>query len=138
LVPRKQVRHFLSELRRWAMRRPDILGVALVGSYARNEATSTSDVDLVIVAKQPVRYLQDTRWTQNFGTVNRQRSEKYGKVTGVRVWYSSGLEVECGFTAETWCSLPIDEGTRRVVSDGIQILTERASILSRLIHTLSL
>src|SRR5215472_17434130 len=58
---KKQVRQFLSEFRRWAVSRPDILTVALVGSYARNDATGTSDVDLAIVAEQPLIYLQDTR-----------------------------------------------------------------------------
>jgi uncharacterized protein len=134
LIPKKtQVSHFLSAFRRWAVGRPDILGVALVGSCARNQATSTSDVDLVIVAERPVVYLQDTQWPQYFGAVNRRQSEDYGKLTSVRVWYSDGLEVEFGFTDETWCALPVDGGTKRVIADGIQIITERASILSRLI-----
>jgi hypothetical protein len=78
-------------------------------------------------------YVQDTRWAQHFGTVNREQSENYGKMISVHVWYSEGLEVEYGLTDETWCAVPIDEGTRRVISDGIQILTERTPILSRLI-----
>ena len=134
MVPKeKQVRAFLIKFRRWAASRPDILGVALVGSYARNHATDTSDVDLAIVAKQPEVYLRDTQWARYFGTVNRQQSENYGKVTSVRVWYSGGFEVEYGFTDETWCALPVDGGTKQVISHGMQILTERASTLSRLI-----
>ena len=41
-------------------------------------------------------------------------------------------EVEYGFTDETWCALPLDGGTKRVISDGMQILTERGSILTQL------
>ena len=134
MVPKKkQVRDFLIKFRRWAASRPDILGVALVGSYARNQATDTSDVDLAIVAKQPEIYLRDTQWARHFGTVNCQQSENYGKVTSVRVWYPGEFEVEYGFTDETWCALPVDEGTKQVISHGMQILTERASTLSRLI-----
>ena len=45
---------FLSEFTQWASAQTDILAVALVGSYARDEATETSDVDLVITADIPL------------------------------------------------------------------------------------
>ena len=133
LIPRmKKVRQFLSEFRRWAAGRCDILGVVLVGSYARNEATDASDVDLVIVARQPKQYLEDTRWAQFFGRVRRQQFENYGKLACVRIWYLGGPEVEYGFTDETWCAWPVDEGTREVISHGMRVLAERESILSGL------
>ncbi|HWF13655.1 MAG TPA: nucleotidyltransferase domain-containing protein [Candidatus Acidoferrales bacterium] len=128
----KQVHQFLSEFSRWAASQPDILAVALLGSYSRNEATGNSDVDLVIVASEPKIYVQDTRWAQYFGTISRQQLENYGKVISLRVWYSGGHEVEYGFTDETWCALPLDEGTKKVISDGMQILSERGPILTRL------
>jgi hypothetical protein len=40
--------------------------------------------------------------------------------------------VEYGFTDETWSALPLHEGTKKVISDGMQVLFERGSILSRL------
>lgn len=128
----RQVDHFLTEFSRWAASQTDILAVALVGSYARNEATDTSDIDLVIIASKPETYLRDTRWAQYFGTINRQQFENYGKVTSLRVWYSGGQEVEYGFSDETWSAVPLDEGTKKVISNGMQILSERGSILSRL------
>jgi predicted nucleotidyltransferase len=128
----QQVHQFLSKFSRWAASRPDILAVALVGSYARNEATDASDVDLVIVASEPEKYLQDTQWAQYFGTISRQQLENYGKVTSLRVWYSGGHEVEYAFTDKTWCALPLDEGTKKVISDAMQILSERGSILNGL------
>jgi predicted nucleotidyltransferase len=128
----EQVRPFLNEFCQWAARQPDILGVALLGSYARNEATSTSDVDLVIVATELNIYLKDTKWARYFGAVDRQQIENYGKVSSLRVWYSSGCEVEYGFTDETWCRLPLDEGTRKVIAGGMQVLIERGSIFKRL------
>jgi hypothetical protein len=128
----KQVHQLLSEFSGWAASKPDILAVALLGSYSRNEATGSSDVDLLIVASEPKIYVQDTRWAQCFGTISRQQLENYGKVTSLRVWYSGGHEVEYGFTDETWCALPLDEGTKKVISDGMQILSEREPILTRL------
>jgi predicted nucleotidyltransferase len=133
LTPKQQqVHQFLSEFSRWAASQPGMLAVALLGSYARIKATESSDVDLVIVARDPMKYVQDTRWAHHFGTISREQMENYGKVTSLRVWYSIGHEVEYGFTDETWCALPLDEGTKKVISDGMQILTERGSILTRL------
>jgi hypothetical protein len=127
-----QVQNFLDKFRRWASSQLDIRGVALVGSYARNEANRNSDVDLVIVTTHPNSYLQDTLWPTNFGTVVCKKIETYGKVTSLRVWYPQGLEVEYGFTDETWCALPIDPGTRKVIAAGMVILGERGSIFSRI------
>lgn len=136
-VASEQVLAFLSEFSRWAASQPGILAVALVGSYARNEATDSSDVDLVIVAREPKSYLEDTRWARSFGTVDRHQIEHYGKVTSLRVWYAGGHEVEYGFTDERWAALPLDEGTGNVIGGGMEILFECGSILSRLPRTLS-
>ena len=131
----ERVLAFLSEFSGWAASEPDILAVALVGSHARNKATDGSDVDLVIVAREPKSYLEDTRWAQRFGTIDRQQIEQYGKVTSLRVWYLGSREVEYGFTNESWSARPVDDGTRKVVSGGMQILWERGGILSRLRKT---
>jgi predicted nucleotidyltransferase len=61
-VASEQVLAFLTEFSGWAASEPGILAVALAGSHARNEATDSSDVDLVIVAREPKSYLEDTRW----------------------------------------------------------------------------
>ena len=125
------INRFLDEFTAWADAQPDIQAVALVGSYARNAATETSDIDLVIIASQPETYLQDVAWTRRFGQVRRQQVEDYGKVTSIRVWYADGREVEYGITDEGWAALPLDEGTRKVISDGMRVLFERTPILSR-------
>jgi predicted nucleotidyltransferase len=116
----------------WAQVRPDIAGLALVGSYAREAATPDSDVDLVVITSDPARYLDDLSWTTGFGEVLRRQLEDYGKVTSVRVWYADGLEVEYGITSEDWATLPLDEGTRAVIADGMKVLFERGDILSKL------
>jgi len=129
---REQVRHFLGGFCRWAADQPDILAVALVGSYARNDATSDSDVDLIIVAFDPEIYLRDTSWAQRFGTISRQHLENYGNVTSLRVWYLGVMKSSTGFTDEAWCGFPLDEGTKKVVSGGMEVLGERGSMLTRL------
>ncbi len=92
----EQVELFLRDFGTWASSQPDILGVVLVGSFARNAATTSSDVDLVILARDPQRYLQDQAWVRQFGEPSRQQTEQYGALTSVRVWYSDGSEIEYG------------------------------------------
>ena len=115
----------------WARTRPDVAALALVGSYARNAANETSDVDLVLVTRQPDKYLMDLTWIQRFGQVDRHQLEDYGKLTSVRVWYKDGPEVEYGITDKCWAAPPLDEGTREVIAGGMRVLFEKEKILSR-------
>ena len=120
---------FLNEFTAWASVQSDMHAVALVGSYARNAATSTSDIDLVVITNCPDNYLRDLGWTRQFGQVRRQQIEDYGKLISVRVWYADGREVEYGIADESWAAVPLDAGTRRVISDGIRVLFEREPLL---------
>ena len=127
-----RIQAFLSDFTEWVSAQDDIRGAVLVGSQARNTAREDSDVDLVIVATKPDKYLRNTEWTQRYGTIERQQVEDYGKLTSLRVRYVGGLEIEYGLTDETWAGTPIDKGTAEVLAGGVVILLERDSILSRL------
>ncbi|NJC98535.1 MAG: nucleotidyltransferase domain-containing protein, partial [Anaerolineae bacterium] len=89
---------FIEDFMRWSRRRKDIRAAALIGSYARESPTESSDVDLVIIAEDPQAYITDAEWTRVFGRVITQKVEEYGKLTSLRVWYECGLEIEYGFT----------------------------------------
>lgn len=125
-----QVIDFIEDFMRWSRRRRDIRAVALVGSYARMQANPTSDVDLVIITTDPQKYLTETKWLRVFGIVITQKVEDYGKLTSLRVWYESGLEIEYGFTTRDWVKTPLDRGTKRVIEDGMRVLFEKETILS--------
>ena len=125
-----KVDQFLSDFTQWASTQSDIQALALVGSYARNAATETSDVDLVLITVEPNQYLQNLNWVQRFGTVEKQQVEDYGLLISIRVWYADGREIEYGITDERWAAVPLDEGTRQVMADGMQILFEQGNILS--------
>lgn len=122
---------FLKEVAQWAAARGDILALALVGSYARNAATETSDVDLVLIVVEPNQYSKDRSWVQRFGQVVKSQIEDYGLLVSIRVWYRDGLEVEYGITDERWAAMPLDAGTQQVIADGMKVLFERGDILSR-------
>ncbi|MBK6432660.1 MAG: nucleotidyltransferase domain-containing protein [Anaerolineae bacterium] len=129
-MPFDKVHRFLNEFVEWAEMQPDIQAVALVGSHARNAATESSDVDLVVITRQPDEYLRRTEWAQRFGQVLHHHIEDYGLLISLRVWYADGPEVEYGLTDERWSALPLDKGTQRVITDGMRILFERTPILS--------
>lgn len=121
---------FIEDFMRWSTKRKDIRAVALVGSYARLAANESSDVDLVIIAEEPGKYLNNTEWTRVFGIVIAKKIEEYGKLTSLRVWYESGLEIEYGFTTRDWAKVPLDAGTRQVVEGGLRVLFEEEVLLS--------
>lgn len=121
---------FIEDFMRWSTKRRDIRAVALVGSYARQTATESSDIDLVIITEKPKSYFTNTEWTRVFGVVIAQEVEHYGKLTSLRIWYESGLEIEYGFATREWVKTPLDEGTKRVIDDGMRVLFEKEALFS--------
>jgi hypothetical protein len=71
------------------------------------------------------------------GDVDEFKAEDWGKVTTLRAFYQGGLEVEYNFSAPDWADVPVDAGTRRVVSDGMRILFDLQGILKRLQEAVS-
>src|SRR6266545_5072717 len=124
--PMPEPQTFLAELAAWAASHDDIAAVALVGSYARGAARPDSDVDVVILANDPRRYLDDTQWIEHFGAAGPPEREDYGMVQSLRVTYRDGLEVEFGLTVPQWAGTEgLEAGTREVVSDGCRIIFDR-------------
>ena len=126
----EHIKIFLNAFTSWASTQADILAVALVGSFARDAATETSDVDLVLLVNDPRKYVENTSWLKQFGLIEKRCTEDYGNVISLRVWYDGGHEVEYGLTTRDWVQLPLDEGTRRVIEDGMRVLLDREALLS--------
>lgn len=126
------VSELLGNVVSWAAEDASVVGVALVGSHARGVARSDSDVDLVILTLDLRPYLEDTGWLERFGTVTSCKTEDWGPVTSLRVFFEGGLEVEFGLTTTVWAELPVDAGTRRVVSAGMRVLYDSEDVLGRL------
>ena len=60
---RRQVAALLPAVTAWAADRVDIVGLILVGSYARDRPRIGSDVDLILITTHPDRYLgHDDEW----------------------------------------------------------------------------
>ena len=130
------VQHLLDTVCNWAEQQADVRAVALVGSHARGNARADSDIDLVILSTNPTRYVTDHRWIETFGGVLQSEVEDWGNVQSVRVFYRSGFEVEFGFAAVDWASLPLEKGTREVLQRGAMILLDRDGSLARALEGL--
>jgi uncharacterized protein len=122
----------------WAKTQKDILGIALLGSYARNSALPDSDIDLVVLATNPARFrdpgwMSTIDWTRAGLFLTGWSDEEYGAVWSHRLWFEPEGEVEISFAGLSWADItPVDPGTIRVVSDGFQILHDPDRRLERL------
>ena len=115
----------------WASAQGDVQAIALVGSYASGAASDDSDIDLVLLTEQSQKYLEELKWIEIFGRVEKHQTEDYGKLISIRVWYQDGVEVEYGITTPNWAVLPLDAGTEEVIRGGMTVLFERGTLLSR-------
>ena len=124
-----------AELSDWAARREDVQAIAIVGSWARGTARPDSDVDVVIITDQPDRYVSADDWAAVLGITDPLESKRWGLLTERRGRAVSGLEIEFGITAPSWATIdPIDDGTLRVVMDGMRVVYDPKGILERLIR----
>jgi hypothetical protein len=124
----------LELVQRWAVDRPELRAVALVGSWARDAPRSDSDVDLLLLTDNPAAYLDEEQWAKALGATALVRTRQWGVVTERRVALASGLEIEFGVTSPAWASTnPLDEGTGQAVSDGLVVLHDPDRLLATLL-----
>ncbi|MEV5205624.1 nucleotidyltransferase domain-containing protein [Streptomyces sp. NPDC053720] len=125
----------IDRITRWAVNRQDIVGLLLVGSYARNAARPDSDIDIVLLTTDQTQYINNT-WANELALGELVRTQSWGPITERRYATASGLEVEIGIGSPEWARAdPVDSGTRRVVTDGAHPLHDPAGVLASLIQT---
>lgn len=129
----QEVEAVLGRLASWAGLRGDVRALALVGSWAYGRPRDDSDVDIVLLTECPSSYLDSADWLAGVGGVRLVRTAQWGVITERRFALQSGLEVELGVGAPTWARTdPVDEGTRRVISDGMRVLYDPDGVLEAL------
>ena len=131
----KESQSFLDHFKIWAENQDNIVGIVLVGSYARGTAREDSDVDLVILAKDPTIYLKNIDWILTFGDINEEKTEDedWGILQTKRVFYKNGLEVEYGITSPEWA---VDDGAKEVMQDGAKLLLDKSGSLQKIINSI--
>ena len=128
---------FVDALKAWAAKQSDVVAVAIVGSHARGKARRDSDIDVIVIADDPARYLETSVWLECFGPLRSISNEDWGLLQSRRVHYVDGTEVEFGITVRRWASThPVDAGTKDVVSGGMLILYDREKLLQSLLTKL--
>ncbi|MFD9482702.1 nucleotidyltransferase domain-containing protein [Streptomyces sp. NPDC059991] len=119
---------------RWATNRQDIVGLLLVGSYARNAARPDSDIDIILLTTDQAQY-SDNAWANELVLGELIRTQSWGAITERRYATASGLEVEIGLGSPDWAQTdPVDPGTRRVITDGARPLHDPAGVLASVIR----
>jgi hypothetical protein len=133
---RREVDAVLERLAGWAQERSDVRALALVGSWARGAPRGDSDVDVVLLTVSPPSYIERDDWLADVGGVRLVKTAAWGVITERRFALGSGLEVELGVGTPAWASVaPLDEGTRRVVCDGMRPLYDPDGLLAALAAT---
>jgi len=123
----------------WASSQQDIVAVALVGSWARGNASSHSDIDLILLTDLRDSRRCSVRWLKQFLSENglpRLRSffdRTYGVGWSRQVTLRNGLEIEFTFCKQSWAALdPIDIGTQHVITGGFRPLYDPLNLLQQL------
>ena len=117
-----------------------IIAVGLCGSYARGNAKADSDIDLSILVNDKLKF-KSTSWieTFDFDKINERldffEDKEYGRVWSRHVFLKSKIEIEFSFANISWADTEnLDEGTRKVVSDGFKIIYDPQFILNKLVE----
>ncbi|MBX6343116.1 MAG: aminoglycoside 6-adenylyltransferase [Thermomicrobiaceae bacterium] len=98
MEPASDFDELIERIAAWAAGRPDLRGALLVGSRARSDtpADAWSDADVVLVADDPARYLDDAGWIDALGPawVTFLESAAVGGAVERRVLFAGGLDVD--------------------------------------------
>jgi len=122
----------------WVARTENLRALALLGSWARDEATPQSDLDLLVLAMKPGRYCGERPPLAAIGLagagyqlINRQRVQ-YGVVTSQVLTLDPEAELELSFAGREWAELAgTDPGTASVIRRGFRILVDKDGMLRR-------
>ena len=134
---RIEVRELLARVDAWAARRPDVVAVALVGSWARGSPRMGSDVDLVALTTDKPTYVGEESWVGELGGTRIIRTRDWGPLyTERRFVLPSGLEVEFGVAPPAWAAIdPPDPSVSDDVRDGgLRAIYDPDGILARFLQ----
>ena len=129
-----EVRELLGRVGALAARRPDVVAVTLVGSWARGRPRMGSDVDLVVLTTDKQTYLREESWMAELGGTRIIRTRDWGPLyTERRFVLPSGLEVEFGVAPPAWAATDPNTG-EEIGNGGLRALYDPEGLLSRLIE----
>ena len=121
----------------WATTQDEIRAAIVVGSRARDDhpADAWADLDIIVVAHEPGRYVRDPAWAERIGTPWIAFIEETPDGTALerRVLFAGGLDVDFAFIDATRV---LDGGAvamaRAVFSRGMRVLLDRDGLIDRI------
>jgi putative acetyltransferase len=123
----------LATMDQWVQQQSNIEGAAIVGSYARGDNHSNSDIDIVLITPETNLFTENTTWlSELFPTATNISHEIWGATQAFRFWLDD-LEVELNFCPPFWASIPVEPGTANVVHGGMTLLRDTKHVLQKLI-----
>jgi aminoglycoside 6-adenylyltransferase len=121
----------------WAQKRDDIRAAVILGSRARVEtpADEWSDLDIILVVKDPGYYLNSTGWLKAIDEIKILFLEHLPVGSGVerRVLFQCGMDVDINFATPAQAKQLMEKGldavTQMVMGRGYRILFDKDRIL---------
>jgi uncharacterized protein len=134
----EEVEDLLERAVRWARGRSEIVALAVIGSWARGEATDDSDLDLLLLTDVPGNYVErDDLLLSGFVMARITGTRPSGGLTERRLGFSSGLEVEVDVGAPAWAGVdPLDDAAATVAAEGMLVLWDPCKVLAELMAAL--
>jgi hypothetical protein len=126
-------------LTHWVAEDDNLRALALCGSWARGNPRADSDLDLIVLTSPQAvadraRLVTTIPFTDEGYQLQTYRWVTYGVVHSAHITLARSIEVELSFAALNWAdTTPIDEGTRRVVTDAFAILVDKDQALATLV-----
>ena len=129
---------FLDRFTLWAEQREDVRGALLIGSRARGDAPADewSDVDIVLLVRNPGRYLEAADWVDELGEVwlTFREPTPVGETAERRVMFAGAMDVDFVPVGGTQLHEALeDEGVRYALSRGFRVLVDKDARLLGLI-----
>ncbi len=114
---------------------PGVVAIGLVGSWARGEGRAGSDVDLVVLSREPANLLEALGWAAGFDPhAELVATRNFGALQERRLRLPDGLEVEIAVGRREWAATgPVDPGTAAVVAAGLIPLFDPEGLLASLV-----
>jgi hypothetical protein len=140
----RRVELFLSALKTWACTEQRVKGLALVGSWSREERDhAEADADVVLIVEDPDHFRTQSAWITDIdweaaGLGSGRWSEcDYGPACSRHLTFADGAEIEVSFVGARWASVnPVDPATRRIAGNGMRVVHDPEGLLGRLLTTL--
>jgi uncharacterized protein len=136
-----QARDLLAIVRQMVEARDDLRALAVCGSWARGCPRADSDLDLLLLAKEPSEWRTDLDWLRHLPfeqsgfAIHAVETASYGATWSAHIDLGFNIELEITFADTAWASdFPVDSGTLRVVTDGFVVVVDKDGLLTKLVE----